>query len=138
MSWRSSLDRPAKGSSRRSTLGSCASAMAISMRRPLAVGGFGQEAVPEVAEADAGQGGLGPLGEGVLAIERHEGVPTQGRQAEQRQSDVAQDRVGREQRDDLVGAGEAEVGARARLGSRVMSRPISEIVPLVGRRSPVI
>ena len=43
----------------------------------------------------------------------HERVPAQRRQAEQRERDVAQDGVAREQRDDLVGARHAEMRAPA-------------------------
>ena len=49
----------------------------------------------------------------VLAVEVDERVPAQRRQAEQRQRDVVQDRVAGEQRDDLIGAGEAEMRAPA-------------------------
>src|SRR5580704_2268855 len=49
----------------------------------------------------------------LLAMQRRARIPAQRRQAEQRQGGVAQDRVAGEQRDDLIGARHAEMGAFA-------------------------
>src|ERR1051326_1052093 len=45
----------------------------------------------------------------LLAVERHQRVPAQRREPEQRQRYVAQESIAREQRDDLIGARHAEM-----------------------------
>src|SRR6266571_4189751 len=86
---RSSRDRPASGSSSRSTLGFCASAIAISTRRfsPYATSPIGQRAEP---------------------------VPARPGEPEERKDDVVLERVCWKQRDDLIGAREAAMGALMR------------------------
>ena len=93
-----------------------------------------------------------------LAVEPHERIPAQARQPEQRQRHVAQQRLAREQRDDLVGAREPQMRAPAardagdvaleqqrprresarsspviRLNSVVLPAPFG---PMISRRSP--
>src|SRR5260221_8289231 len=62
-------------------------------------------------ETDARQRRARRRDQRALAVEPDQRIPAQGRQAEQRQGDVAQQRVVGEQGDDLVGPGEAAMGA---------------------------
>src|SRR5262249_45854784 len=62
--------------------------------------------------------------EGLLALEPEERVPAERREPEERQRDVPQQRVVGEERDDLVGAGDAEVGPAAARDARDV--PIEE------------
>ena len=78
---------------------------------PFAIGGLAERPVGEVAEPDPVERGAGAGGQRLLAVEPDERVPAQWRPAEERERDIAQQRLAREQRDDLVGAREAEMGA---------------------------
>ena len=88
---------------------------------PLAVGRLGQRPVLGVVEADPGERRLGPLDEIGAARERRERVPARRRQSEQRQRHVAQDRVHREQGDDLVGPRQPEMGPQPARSPRDVS-----------------
>src|SRR5215467_11439534 len=85
---------------------------------PLTIGCLGQRPIGGVVEPDKGQGLLGARRKMALALEADYRIPAQSRQAEQRQLDIAQNRIAREQRDDLVGAGQAEMGAAPAWGAR--------------------
>ena len=82
---------------------------------PLAVGGLGDDALGAVAKPDLRQrlarlrrrGARWP----VSTVQR---IPAQLVEAEQREHDVVDERLAREQRQDLVGAGEAEMHALLR------------------------
>src|SRR5450756_821264 len=76
-----------------------------------AVGGLRERTSGDMVEADTDERRVRVLDEIVLLVEIDQRVPSQGRQAEQRERDVAQDRIERKQRDDLVGARHAEVRA---------------------------
>ena len=83
-----------------------------------AVGRLRQRPIGDVAEADLGKGFAALRDERMVAVEIDERVPAHGGEAQQRQLDVAQDGVAGEQRDDLVGARHAEMGAVAACGVR--------------------
>src|SRR5262245_41749557 len=79
----------------------------------LAVGGLGEGPIGEMTEADRGER-LAPAGDQrVLAPELDERIPAEPRQTEEGQGDVPEERLVREQRDDLVRARHAEVRAPA-------------------------
>ena len=101
---------------------------------PLAVGGLGQPALGNIGEADAGERRLGALAQMLLPLQIDERVPAQRRQPEQCEHDVAQERVAREQRDDLIGAGDADMGA---LPARDPRDVASEDVDRAGARLQV-
>src|ERR1043166_6740149 len=54
----------------------------------------------------------------LLTVKWHQGVPAQRREAEQRQRYVAQERIAREQRDDLISARHAKMRAVAAFEAR--------------------
>src|ERR1035437_6409198 len=76
-----------------------------------AVGGLRERTSGDMVEADTDERRVRVLDEIVLLVKIDQRVPSQGRQAEQRERDVAQDRIERKQRDDLIGAGHAAMGA---------------------------
>src|SRR5512144_511182 len=78
---------------------------------PLPVGGLGEGALREMLEPDAGQRLARPADQRRLSIEPSDRVPASPRTAEQREHHVAQQGLAREQGDDLVGAGDPQMGA---------------------------
>ena len=110
---RSSIERPANGSSSSSTFGLLRQRHGDLDAPLLAIGRLRQRPVGDVVEADALERGVRLRQQVLLAVERDQRIPAQRRQAEQRQRHVAQDGVAREQRDDLIGARHAEMGALA-------------------------
>src|SRR2546425_10216838 len=79
----------------------------------LAVRGLRDGAIGEMVEPDAREHLAGPGDQRRPPLEPDERIPAQRRQAEQGQRDVSQQRLAREERDDLVGAADAEVRAPA-------------------------
>ena len=110
---RSSTERPANGSSSSRPSGSAPApwrSRRVGARRRRSA----QRPLGDVNEADASQRRARASTQGArCARQIEQRVPTQWRQAEQRQHDVAQDGIAREQRDDLVGARHAEMRAPA-------------------------
>ena len=73
---------------------------------PLAVGGFGDDAVGTIAETDLGQRVARLRIEMTMAGQQRPGIPAQFVEAEQRQHDVVGERLAGKQCQDLIGPGE--------------------------------
>src|SRR6185437_1376618 len=80
----------------------------------LAIGGLGDRPLRQRLEADALQRLAGALLDLALPVEADHRVPAHRGEPEQRQHDVAQERVAGEQRDDLIGARQPQMRAAAR------------------------
>ena len=79
----------------------------------LAVGGLCERPIGHARKTHLGELLPRSIAQLALPVEIEKGVPTQRRQAEQRQGHVAQNRVVREEGDDLLGARHAKVRAPA-------------------------